>query len=260
MSLPHLKSRCFVNAPFTYLKGNIERLLAEGIQPEIGLEGDVLYSQSREDFMQVADQLAAHNLSCTLHAPFFELSIGALDPYIRKVSRDKIRKAFNLIPIFKPKSIVCHLGFEANKHGYKESEWFQYSLEGWQEMLAIASAHETMLMLENTYETSPVQHKKMLQALDSPQARFCLDVGHVLAFAQNSWHDWLPELEPWLGQLHLHDNHGDHDAHLAIGKGIFNFKEFFTYLKQQGISPILTMEPHHENGIEESFAALEQLV
>lgn len=260
MSLPHLKSRCFVNAPFAYLKANLDRFLSEGLQPEIGLEGDVLYSGNKEDFIQVARQLAAHNLGCTLHAPFFELSVGALDPYIRKVSRDKIRRTFDLIPVFQPRSIVCHLGFEKNKHGYKEKEWFRYSLEGWRELLALATEHDTPLMLENTYETNPAQHKKMLQALDSPRARFCLDVGHVLAFAENRWQDWLPELEPWLGQLHLHDNHGDHDAHLAIGQGIFDFNGLFTYLNQRGLSPILTMEPHHENGVEESFAALERLV
>ncbi|MFZ5758881.1 MAG: sugar phosphate isomerase/epimerase family protein [Thermodesulfobacteriota bacterium] len=260
MTSRQLKARCFVNAPFSYLEQNLDRFVAEGIQPEIGLEGEALYRRSLDEFKRVADRLLTAGLSCTLHAPFFELSIGALDPHIRQVSRDKMRRAFALIPLFQPRSIVCHLGFEENKHGYKEKEWFRYALDGWRELLDLAAAHDTPLMLENTYETGPGQHKKILAALASPYARFCFDVGHVLAFAKNRWQDWLPELEPWLGQLHLHDNHGGHDAHLAIGQGIFDFRGLFDYMKQRHLSPLLTMEPHHEGGVEASFAALAKLV
>jgi sugar phosphate isomerase/epimerase len=259
MPTTSLKSRCFVNAPFRYLQENLSRFISEGLQPEIGLEGDVLYTVQRQEFAAVAEKLAAHNLACTLHAPFFELYPGSLDAEIRRVSRSKIRQAFELIPVFQPKSIVCHLGFEENKHGYKPDEWFKYSLEGWQEFLAIATEHDTPLMLENTYEQGPAQHRQMLAALASPYARFCLDVGHVLAFAKKNWHDWLPELEPWLGQLHLHDNHGIRDTHLAVGQGIFDFAGFFSYLRERRLSPIVTLEPHQENGVKESLKALDQL-
>ncbi len=255
----HITSRCFVNAPFTYLQEHLTDFIAEGIQPEIGLEGDVLYNLSQDDFKAVARTLHENDLSCTLHAPFFELSVGALDKNIRKVSRAKLKKAFELIPIFKPASIVCHLGFEDNKHGYKVNDWFKYALEGWQELLQIAEDHATPMMLENTYELNPVWHKKMIQALDSPLARFCFDVGHVLAFAKNTWQDWMPELEPWLGQLHLHDNLGDRDIHLAVGKGIFPFKNFFDYLKKEKLVPLVTIEPHQENGIRDSLQMLDTL-
>lgn len=255
MTLSHITSRCFVNAPFYFLKENINRIITDGIQPEIGLEGDVLYSQSKGDFEQIASHLSTNNLSCTLHAPFFELSIGSLDPYIRKASRDKYKKAFELIPIFKPKSVVCHLGFEDNKHGYKKEEWFKYSLEGWQELLEIAEKYNTPIMLENTYELNSDQHVQMLTALDSPLARFCLDVGHVIAFAKNSWQDWLPTMEPWLGQLHLHDNNGDRDIHLPIGQGIFDFHGFAAYLSKKKLTPLITLEPHREKDVENCLLA-----
>ncbi len=258
MPLAYLKKRCFVNAPFSYLQNNLSRFIKEGIQPEIGLEGDILYTVNLNDFEALSQTLAKHNLACTLHAPFFELYPGSLDLEIRRASRLKIRKAFDLIPVFKPRSIVCHLGFEENKHGYKESEWFKYSLEAWQEFHAIAEKHKTPFMLENTYEQGPEHHQKILGNLASPYAGFCLDVGHVLAFGRKNWHDWLPAMEPWLGQLHLHDNHGDRDTHLAVGQGIFDFAGFFAYLKERHLGPIITLEPHHENGLQESLKALDR--
>jgi sugar phosphate isomerase/epimerase len=259
MPLAALKSRCFVNAPFRYLQANLDRFLTERIQPEIGLEGDTLYTAAAGEFAAVATQLAAHGLACTLHAPFYELSPGSLDPHIRKASRDKIRRAFDLLPVFRPRSIVCHLGFEENKHGYMAEEWFKYSLEAWQELLAVAAEHHTPFMLENTYELNPGQHKRMFESLHSPYARFCLDVGHVMAFARNRWQDWLPALEPWLGQLHLHDNHGKSDTHLAVGQGLFDFAGLFAYLKERQLCPIVTLEPHHEGGVQESLEALDRL-
>lgn len=258
--IKHITSRCFVNVPFNYLKDNIDLIVRLGIQPEIGLEDDILYTYSIEEFSEIADKLKEATLPCTLHAPFHELSIGALDPFIRKASRNKLRKALDLIAVFQPQSIVCHLGFEDNKHGYKKEKWFGYSLDGWQELLAIAEKNNTPLMLENTYETSPLQLKEMLQALDSPYAKFCLDVGHTVTFAKNSWRNWLPELEPWLGQIHLHDNTGERDTHLPIGQGVFDFEGFVAYLNEKGLSPLMTLEPHKEEDVVPSLLAFDRVI
>ena len=102
----HITSRCFVNAPWYELKSRyLELFLSHGIQPEIGLEGLCLYEETDEEFKKIAAILRHNKLSCTLHAPFFDLAPGALDPGILETSRNKLRKAFRLIEIFQPKSI-----------------------------------------------------------------------------------------------------------------------------------------------------------
>lgn len=255
----HITPHCFVNVPYPRLVQDFDLIRTHRLQPEIGLEGEWLYTTPREEFAAVAAQLHAEDLACTIHAPFFDLLPGALDRQIRAASRDKLHRAFELLPLFQPRSIVCHLGFEANKHGYKEAEWFGHARDTFQELLAMAEASGVTLMLENTYETSPTQLKDMLTALDSPHARFCFDLGHSLAFAKNSWRDWFPTMAPWLGQLHIHDNDGSRDAHLAPGQGAFDFAGFFAYLHQAGLDPILTLEPHTEAALWESLAALDRM-
>jgi len=256
----HITARCFVNAPFDRLMTDLLPLFLEHrVQPEIGLEGGVLYSYSEKDFRSVARQLCDAGLGCTLHAPFLDLVPGAIDRRIRQATRDNLKKAFDLIDIFQPVSIVCHLGYEENKHGWKQEEWFANAVEIWSEMLAISKANETPMMLENTFENNPTMHLRIFEQLDSPYARFCLDVGHVIAFARNTWQDWLPTLAPYLGQLHLHDNSGTGDDHLAIGKGVFDFTGLFSYLKANRLKPIITLEPHHENGLWESLETLNTL-
>jgi len=260
MSFRTTRERCFINAPILQiLDGDLLPFFLEHrFQPEIGLEGNALYFRSTKEFQQVAQRLADEGLSCTLHAPFFDLSPGALDPKIRTATRDKLHLAFELVEIFKPQAVICHLNFEHNKHGYKLDEWFAEAEETFRQLLTIAARHQTTLALENTYESEPSQHIRMMQTLDSPYARICLDVGHLQAFAKCPWQDWLPAL-PWVGHLHLHDNQGDTDTHQAIGHGNFDFPGFLAALAGHDIHPRITLEPHSDKDLWASLDALANL-
>ena len=255
-----LEKNLFVCAPFDLLAGGglLDEFIARGLQPEIGLEGDWLYRSTADDFRKVADRLAEHGLACTLHAPFYDLSPGAVDENIAAATLAKLKKAFNLIEIFRPASIVCHLSYEENKHGWDRDGWMTRACRTFGELVGIAAESRTPVMFENTYETTPAVHRELLSRLDSPYARFCLDCGHTLAFARTPWQDWLPELAPWLGQIHLHDNMGDIDAHLGLGQGIFDFAGLFAFLEENRLKPLITLEPHHRGGLEQSLAFLEQ--
>ena len=259
MSFHTTPDRCFVNAPIRQLAGDLLRLLIKHrLQPEIGLEGDALYTMSSREFMDLARVLREEGLSCTLHAPFFDLAPGALDAKILAVTREKLKRAFDLIEIFRPQAIICHLNYESNKHGYKQEEWFAAAEETFRELLGLATASQTTMALENTYESEPSLHIRMMQVLDSPWARICLDVGHLMAFAKCPWQAWLAAL-PWVGHLHLHDNQGDTDTHQAIGRGRFDFPGFLKALAEHDLHPRLTLEPHSQEDLWESLEALARL-
>jgi len=253
----HITSRCFVNAPWYELKDRyLDMFLKHSIQPEIGLEGLCLYEETEDEFKRIAVILKANKLACTIHAPFFDLAPGALDPTILEASRNKLRKAFSLIKIFQPKSIVCHLNFEENKQGYKLEEWKLSALETWKELSQIAAKQNCILMLENTYENTPEAHESIFTGLHPSNTQFCLDVGHLMSFAKTPWQDWLPRLSPWLGQLHLHDNDGKTDQHLGLGLGAFDFKELFRFLAENNRHPLVTLEPH---SVDDLWQALDYL-
>lgn len=238
-------SRCFVNAPWYELKSNLLELFVEyGLQPEIGLEGTCLYDEDTAEFIRVHDILESNGLQCTLHAPFFDLAPGSLDPFILEQSRQKLNRAMDLIAIFRPKSIVCHLQYEENKHGYVFAQWLTNSVATWRQLSGRASELGVRIMLENTYEATPKAHLAVLTELPVEAVGFCLDVGHLGAFAKSSWRNWLPTMLPWLGQLHIHDNDGERDQHLAPGRGSFDFPGFFNFLRENGCHPLITLEPH----------------
>lgn len=254
----HITSRCFINAPWYELKDHyLDLFLLHKIQPEIGLEGLCLYQETDDEFKRVAAILQQNELSCTLHAPFFDLAPGSLDPVILEASRNKLRQATRLIQIFRPKSLVCHLGFEENKQGYQKEQWQKTALDTWHILNEIAAPQGCLLMLENTYETSPDTHEDILEQLDSNNSRFCLDVGHLMSFAKSPWQEWLPRLSPWLGQLHLHDNSGESDQHLGLGLGNFDFKGLFQFLAAHHLAPLITLEPHSEDDLWQALRYLD---
>ena len=245
----------FVNAPFAQL-GNgelLELFIEHHLQPEIGLEGNFLWECGTNEFQDIAEILQKNELSCTLHAPFSDLSPGGFDKRIVDITREKLTRAFQLLPIFKPRSIVCHIGFEENKHRLKLDRWLETSLQTWKPLLEIADQFDVQVMLENTYETGPDIHKILFQELKAPHLGFCMDTGHIITFSHTGWQLWLEELFPWLGQLHLHDNDGTEDQHLAPGQGIFTFYELFTFLNNKQRNFLITLEPHSPAGLWQSL-------
>ncbi|MEW6219337.1 MAG: sugar phosphate isomerase/epimerase family protein [Thermodesulfobacteriota bacterium] len=254
---PPLNRRCFVNLPYSWLRrGFLERFCQEGLQPEIGLDGDVLGKTARRDFQAAADRLAAAGLACTQHAPFTDLFPGSSSAPQRAHARQRLCQALELVPIFGPRAVICHLGTRGLHPGLPATDWLGYSLELWQEMLAATEPSGVPIMLENTYEPDGRYHRAVFEAIASPRLGFCLDVGHALAMANRPPAAWLAELAPWLGHLHLHDNHGSRDEHLAIGRGLIDFPDLFRRLAGWPRPLGLTLEPHTEPDLWQSLTTL----
>ena len=159
-------------------------VIREGINPEIGFNHLDLDRFQETDFRETADRLADAGLSVTFHAPFMDLRPGAIDPRIRQVTLDRLRQVFDLIPWFRPRSMVCHPSFDEKYYVSGEKQWLENSLETWNGLLECVRGTETIIALENVYERDPHQLRPLLDALDSPQVRFCFDTGHANAFGE----------------------------------------------------------------------------
>ena len=56
--------------------------------------------------------------------------------------------------------------------------------------------------------------------------------------------------------MHLHDNDGKADSHLALGTGKVPVTEVLDYLAGAGRRPLVTLEPHQEGSLEPSLEYL----
>jgi sugar phosphate isomerase/epimerase len=252
-----LSKAVHVSVPFLLLRDQYLSLVLENrISLEIGIDAEVLDTCPLGDLLRIAEQLRSADLNCSLHAPFLDLSPGAIDPRIRQVSRERLEQVFQLIPVFQPRWVVCHLAYEARHYEDDQERWRGYCLEtfaGWLERLG---GMDLPLMVENVYEKEPDHLRALFQSLPDPRLRFCLDVGHHRLYARSDLTTWIEQLGPYLGMLHLHDNHGQVDDHLALGSGTIDFLSFFDLLKARGLNPWITIEPHREDWVRESLVFL----
>lgn len=248
-----------VNIPFTMLyETHLGYILERGINPEIGFHAAALDRFSLRDYEAVAAKLCGRGLSVTFHAPFMDLSPGSPDSMIRQVSRRRLRQVADIVPLFQPRSVVCHSGYDPLRHRDMKEEWIRNSLEVWSWFVEILGSRGTAVMIENVYERDAQEFLEVYAPLKPQGVGFCLDTGHQAAFGRVPLSDWLGALGDEVRQVHLHDNDGDGDSHLALGRGSVDFPLLFACLKaRRSPAPIITLEPHREEDLEPCLSYLE---
>jgi sugar phosphate isomerase/epimerase len=188
-----------------------------------------------------------------------DLRPGALDDKIRQTSLDRIKQVFDLAPYFQPLRIVCHPSFDDRYYVDCDDLWLESSIKTWTELIALVENTKTVIALENVYEKDPHILRRLFEALSSDRICFCLDTGHFNVFSHTPLKIWLQELGKYLGQLHLHDNHGLTDEHLPVGNGKFPFDELFQSLKKNKIHPIITLEAHAQDDLWQSLENIKSM-
>jgi sugar phosphate isomerase/epimerase len=257
ISTTALVAQVQVNVPFPFLQsGYLEKFLRRGLNPEIGLDSYSLGHYSSGVFRRTARAFHRLGRRITLHGPFQDLAPGALDDGVLAASRRRLRQAFRYLPVFRPVAVVCHLGYEARHYRWDQERWLARSAATWKELADLAAPFGVTVMLENVYETEPELFLEVIQRVGAPNLKVCFDAGHLLAFSTGDFPHWLQTLEPVIGQVHLHDNHGDADAHLALGAGRVPLRETLDYLALRGRRPLVTLEPHQEGSLEPSLEYL----
>ena len=252
--------RIQVNIPFTMLvqKEWLDLFLGLGLNPEIGLDAAALDDFSADDFAHIASQFKAQRRSITLHAPFLDLSPGSPDPKIREATRHRYRQLIDAIPIFEPLSIVCHSGYDEDRYSFCKESWMEYCIETLKWLGAEIYHRGARMMLENVYETHPEDLLAVIKHLDPAHTGCCLDIGHLTVFGKNPLDTWINALGPFVGQMHLHDNHGTRDNHIGLGQGCIDFNAVFDFINTLKTQPIITLEPHKKEDFAASLSYLEQ--
>lgn len=246
------------NIPFCMLyDSHLQLFLKEGINPEIGLDAPALDRFSLSDFRSVADKLREAGLRTTLHGPWMDLSPGSSDPVVRAFTQWRFEQMLELVPVFRPKTVVCHAGYDKKRYGFLWEAWLENSIKSWTRVAQRIKDEESTLMLENVYEHEPSEIGPLLENLRDQGVGFCLDTGHHRVFSHAPLETWVEALKGFLGQIHLHDNKGLSDEHLALGKGDIDFQGLLMLIKEERRAPpLITLEPHREEDFRPSLVYL----
>ena len=255
-----LLDRVQVNAPYRQLVDKyLELFLRYGINPEIGFDALALETASQEAMAEMARLMKEQGRTITFHGPFMDLAPGGLDERIREVTAWRLQQTMELVPVFRPQSVVFHTGYDERRYHAHRAEWLSGSLATWEPLVQQAEEMGVVIHLENVYEQTPEMILTLIEEMDSENLGFCLDMGHMNVFGEVTLSEWLDALGPHLKEVHLHDNNGHSDSHGPIGSGTAPFKELFQYLHDQEKRPVVTLEPHEEATLWVSLENLEKL-
>jgi sugar phosphate isomerase/epimerase len=236
----------FVNLPLSYAARDPElvRLFIDRrIHPELGLDLESL-AFDPSWHVDLAHRLTEADIVPAVHLPFWDLAPGSPDPLIREATRSRLAQAFEMARVYAPAHIVGHCALPRDD---AEHDWIERAAAMWRELLDGWEGHPP-LHLENTYETAPGHIARLIDAIGRPGVGVCFDVGHWFTFGlgkhEQSLQRWVNGLDGRISHLHLHDNAGRRDEHLAMGKGGIPFGLLFELLAAHGSTPSATLEPH----------------
>lgn len=248
------------HVPWSQIETYLKLVLDLGMTPEVAIKGPELDALDPSLVEWVAQTLATANVRPTLHAPFFDLNPGALDPLIRQVTHQRLAQTLTVAARLNAHLMVIHPGVDKWRYPNLEHVWKALAKDFFPPLIEQAAAGDCRLAVENIYEETPEILVQLVDEIDSEWLGHCFDAGHWQLFGKLSMKEWLDAIGPRLYHLHLHDNHGYADEHLPVGEGTIDFTPLQHHLRQSATLPSMTLEAHSAEHLQRSLQNVRALL
>lgn len=239
-----MNENLFFNVPVDFLLAHEDLLRQYPVNAEVFVDGDQLEKVTPELIRHVRSLFEGGGLRRRVHGPISEMVLGASDPRIRQVTIERYSQAIDFAEGIGAVSVTVHSGYDTLNKRNLESQYVQNMVPALRALAERAARKKLGLVLENTFEPSPDLLLDVFSALHADNVGMCFDVAHRNVFGKAPLEEWLSRCAPFIREVHITDNNGDWDDHLAPGRGGIDFKRFFNLIRENGIRPVFTFEPH----------------
>ena len=200
-----------------------------------------------------ADILESYNLKYSIHSPFMDVNIAALQDKSRLNSLKQIKDSINLANKINAEAVVIHPGlapFLANKYFldkvYERANNSIKELGEYGRDLGVLATIENMPTFDGMLYNNMEDLHNLLTSLDMSMT---LDIGH----ANHSGYSPDQMIFDSIKHIHIHDNFGDEDAHLALGEGSIELKYIVNNLEEKNYDGIYIIEVNDYDSIKKSY-------
>ncbi len=194
------------------------------------------------------------NPALTLHGPFMDLNPMAFDRKIQDVTMERFDQAYEAAAELGAEKIVFHSCMVPTV--YFAWGWADRMIEFWNRFLQDKSG--IGICMENVLDESAQLFADVIQGVDHPDFGICLDLGHAHCYAKDSEEIWIRKLAGHIRHVHLHDNCGDGDRHLALGEGTIRWKECIQVIQKENPEVTWTIENMKKDDILQSCSIFRQ--
>ena len=183
-----------------------------------------------------------NGMRLAIHARHRGISFGAHDAVLRQRFVEELRGTVRFATELGGDIVVAHVGeVVPPAHNPSDSETtlrqeaFQYALDSFARCAPVAADCGVRICVENVQLrpteviTSFADHLRLVDTIGHPFVVCALDTGH--AHVNGGIQACIQAFGPRLQHIHLHDNHGEKDEHLEVGKGGIRFADFAYFLQ-----------------------------
>lgn len=177
----------------------------------------------------------------TMHGAFLDLCIDSSDSRIFQVSDLRIRQSMEIAERMGLRAVIFHTNYIVNfrLQSYLDT-WLLRNEAYWRQILREYPGQE--IFLENMFDDTPQLLQKLAERMaDEPRFAVCLDTAHAM-ISGSPLRPWLEGLQPYISHIHINDNDGREDLHLAVGSGIFPWEDFNAWIRSFAEKPSLLIE------------------
>ena len=232
----------------------IDKTLEETLEfiENLGLDYAELVHQFPTEYIDV-ELLESYNLKYSVHSPFMDVNIAALQDKSRINSIDEIKNSIDLANKIDAEAVVVHPGlatFLAKK--FFLDKVYNFADSSIKELGEYGNDLGVSVTIENmpTFDAMIYYNLEDLhETLTSYDMSMTLDIGHANHAGYPSEAMYFDSIK----HIHAHDNFGDEDAHLALGEGSIDLKCIINTLEEKGYDGIYILEVNDFDSIKKSY-------
>lgn len=227
-----------------------------GYNPDL-LDGDwpSLVAQHRRALHGFTGEIA-------LHGAFYDMNSASADSHITRLTEERYRASLRVAAELG----ACHTVFHVNylpliQHPAYLPDWTRKQVAFWGTLVEEARRLGLIIALENMWEPEPGIIAAILEEVNSPCLRACLDVGHVYLYSDSlPFPEWLKRLRNWIVHCHANNHRGQYDEHLPldIEGGAVDYSAVLPLLSELPSSPLVSLEMEHIEDLERSLRYLQR--
>ncbi|MCK9266695.1 sugar phosphate isomerase/epimerase [bacterium] len=196
-------------------------------------------NRSEEEIVAIKDKYQKNALRLeTFHLPNgLEGDICALYETIREKAVQIQSKMIYNASLLGCRAVILHpttTSYNVDKEGV--DRYISQMSKSMEVLLEIAEKENVVIAIENMlpgddnnrFGSKPSHFKLFIERFSHPNCGFCLDTGHAhVSLGQEGPEKLFEVMSKRLVAVHLQDNAGYTDSHLAPGKGLINWKNIF---------------------------------
>lgn len=174
---------------------------------------------------KVEELMDSYDLRLTIHSPILDMNIASATPSFRSESVRQVLRSIDHAARLGAELVVVHPGRRTPLDYFDPKIHLNLNRESLKAILNHGEAAGVRIGVENMPGGQSCLLEKSSEFLELVDEglplQMTLDVGHANTTSQLN--DFIRDMGPRIAHLHLHDNMGERDDHLVVGKGTIDW-------------------------------------